>query len=84
MTIVLLRLNRLGQRKLPIVISLLRMLRFGRVCASPCALSVSAALQGAYNSAVANIAAINTKQQGGANNEKLKLETLVRSVGANL
>jgi len=37
------------------------------------------------NTAVANIAAVNTKQQhGGANNEKLKLETLVRSVGANL
>ena len=33
---------------------------------------------------MAIIAAINTKQHGGANNEKLKLETLVRSVGANL
>jgi len=33
---------------------------------------------------MANIAAINTKQHGGANNEKIKLETLVRSVGANL
>ena len=33
---------------------------------------------------MANIAAINTKQHGGANNEKLILETLVRSVGANL
>jgi len=32
---------------------------------------------------MANIAAINTKQHGGANNEKLKLETLVRYVGAN-
>jgi len=31
-----------------------------------------------------NIAAINTKQHGGANDEKLKLETLVRSVGAKL
>ena len=30
-----------------------------------------------------NFVAINTKQYGGANNEKLKLETL-RSVGANL
>ena len=30
------------------------------------------------------LAAINTKQPGGANNEKLKLETLVRSDGANL
>jgi len=46
---VLLRLNPLGQRKLLIVISLSRMLCFGRVCASPCALSVSAALQGACN-----------------------------------
>ena len=35
------------------------------------------------NSVMANIAAINTKQHGGANNEKLKLETLVRYVGAN-
>jgi len=33
---------------------------------------------------MANIAAINTKQHGGANNEKLKLEILVRSVGENL
>jgi len=33
---------------------------------------------------MAIIAAINTKQHGGVNNEKLKLETLVRSVGANL
>jgi len=33
---------------------------------------------------MANIAAINTKQLGGANNEKLNLETLVRSAGANL
>jgi len=35
---------------------------------------------------MANIAAINTKQHGGANNEKLNLETVVRSVavGANL
>ena len=31
-----------------------------------------------------NIAAINTEQYGGANNEKLKLKALVRSVGANL
>ena len=45
---ILLRLNPLGQRKLPIVISLSRMLCFGRVCASPCALNVNAALQGAY------------------------------------
>ena len=45
---ILLRLNPLSQRKLPIVISLSRMLCFGRVCASPCALNVSAALQGAY------------------------------------
>ena len=45
---ILLRLNPLGQRMLPIVISLSRMLCFGRVCASPCALNVSAALQGAY------------------------------------
>jgi len=44
---ILLRLNPLGQRKLPIVISLSRILCFGRVCAS-CALNVSAALQGAY------------------------------------
>jgi len=44
----LLRLNPLGQRKLPIVISLSRMLCFGRVCAFPCALNVCAALQGAY------------------------------------
>jgi len=36
------------------------------------------------NTAIANIVAINTKQHGGANNEKIKLETLVRSVGANL
>jgi len=45
---VLLRLNPLSQRKLPIVISLSRILCFGQVCASPCALNVSAALQGAY------------------------------------
>ena len=45
---ILLRLNPLGQRKLPIVISLSRMLCFGRVCAFPCALNVCAALQGAY------------------------------------
>jgi len=32
---------------------------------------------------MANIAAMNTKQHGGANNEKLKLETLVRYVGVN-
>jgi len=36
------------------------------------------------NTAMANIAAINNKQHGRANNEKLKLETLFRSVGANL
>jgi len=36
------------------------------------------------NSAIANIAAINTKQYRGANNKKLKLETLVHSDGANL
>ena len=41
------------------------------------------------NSVIGNIAAINTKQHGGANNEKnektekIKLETLVRYVGAN-
>jgi len=45
---ILLRLNPLGQRKLRIVISLSRMLCFGRVCASPCALNVSATLQSAY------------------------------------
>jgi len=45
---ILLRLNPLGQRKFPIVISLSRMLCFGQVCASPCARKVSAALQGAY------------------------------------
>ena len=33
---------------------------------------------------MANIAAINTKQHGGVNNEKLKLETLLHSVAANL
>jgi len=44
---ILLRLNPLGQRKLPIVISLSRMLCFGRVSASACALNVSAALQDA-------------------------------------
>jgi len=33
---------------------------------------------------MSNIAAIDNKQHGRANNEKLKLETLVRSVGANL
>jgi len=49
---ILLRLNPLGQRKHPIVISLSRMLCFGRVCASPCALNVSAALQGAYKSSL--------------------------------
>jgi len=32
---------------------------------------------------MANIAAINTKQHGGANSEQLKLETLVHSVAAN-
>jgi len=36
------------------------------------------------NIVMANIAAINTKQHGGAKFEKLKLETFVRSVGANL
>jgi len=45
---ILLRLNPFRQKKLPIVISLSRMLWFGRVCAFPCALNVSAALQGAY------------------------------------
>ena len=49
---ILLRLNPLGQRKLPIVISLSRMLCFGRVYASPCTLNVSAALQGAYRQCV--------------------------------
>jgi len=34
--------------------------------------------------AVANIAAIHTKQHGGAKNEILKLKALVRTVGANL
>jgi len=43
---ILLRLNPLGQS---IVISLSRMLCFGRVCASPCALNVSAALRDAYS-----------------------------------
>jgi len=33
---------------------------------------------------MANIAAISTKLHGGANNETLKLETLARSVGADL
>ena len=33
---------------------------------------------------MANIEAIKIEQHRGANNEKLKLETLVRSVGANL
>jgi len=33
---------------------------------------------------MAYIAAIRIEQHGGANNEKLILETLVRSVGANL
>jgi len=47
----LLRLNPLGQRTLPIVISLSRMLCFDRVCVSACALNVSAALQGAYTGA---------------------------------
>ena len=45
---ILLRRNPLGQRKLPILISLSRMLCFGRVCASACALNVSAAVQDAY------------------------------------
>ena len=36
------------------------------------------------NTVMANTAAINKKQHGRANNEKLKLETLVHSVGANL
>jgi len=31
-----------------------------------------------------NIAAIKIEQHGGASNEKLKLEALVRTVGANL
>jgi len=33
---------------------------------------------------MANIAAINTEQYWGANNEKFILKTLARSVGANL
>ena len=45
---ILFRLSPLSERKLPIVISLSRMLCFGRVCVSPCALNLSAALQGAY------------------------------------
>jgi len=49
MVAVLLRPNPFSQRKLPITISLSRMLCFGRVCAS-CALNVSPALQGAYSS----------------------------------
>jgi len=36
------------------------------------------------NTVMANIAAIKIEQHGGANNDKLKLETLVRSAGANL
>ena len=48
MGFILLRLNPLSQRKLPIVISLSRILCFGQVCASPCALNVSTALQSAY------------------------------------
>jgi len=36
------------------------------------------------NTVMANNVAINSKLHGGANDEKLKLETLVRSVGANL
>jgi len=36
------------------------------------------------NAAMANIAAIHTKQhEGGAKNEKLELETLVPTAGAN-
>jgi len=35
------------------------------------------------NNVIATITAINTKQHGGANNEKLKLETLIRNGGAN-
>ena len=50
---ILLRLNTLGQRKLPIVISLSRMLCFAQVCASHCALNASAALQGAYTGSTA-------------------------------
>ena len=49
---ILLRLNPLGQTKLPIMISLSRMLCFGRVCASPCAPNVSAALQGTYTTSL--------------------------------
>jgi len=49
---ILLRLNPLGQRKLPIMISLSRMLCFGQVCASPCAPNVSAALQGTYTTSL--------------------------------
>ena len=48
LTFILLCLNPFAQSKLPIVMSLSMMLCFGRVCASPCALNVSAALQGAY------------------------------------
>ena len=48
---ILLRFNPLSQRKIPKVILLSRMLCFGRLCASPCALNVSAALQGAYTGA---------------------------------
>jgi len=36
------------------------------------------------NTVMANIAAINSKQHGGAKSEKHNLETLVRSDGANL
>ena len=36
------------------------------------------------NTVMAITAAISTKLHGGANNEKLKLETLARSVSANL
>jgi len=36
------------------------------------------------NTVMANIVTINSKLHGGANDEKLKEETLVRSVGANL
>jgi len=36
------------------------------------------------NTVMTNTEAIDTEQHGGANNEKIKLQTLVRSFGANL
>jgi len=41
-------------------------------------------LLGNENTVMANIAAIKNKQYGPAKNDKLKLETLFFSVGANL